>query len=131
MLQTDAYRLGYGCLGVEDLALTIDEARHLANAMCDEPPSDEALEKACRFVEGWPQGLVLAARSLSGARSADDVRLDGSLLNVRRYFQAQVTRLVTGDLFSFMLEISVLETFSRPLCEAVFGSVQRRPFSTS
>ncbi len=122
VLQTDAYRLGYGCLGVEDLALTIDEARHLANAMCDEPPSDEALEKACRFVEGWPQGLVLAARSLSGARSADDVRLDGSLLNVRRYFQAQVTRLVTGDLFSFMLEISVLETFSRPLCEAVFGS---------
>ena len=122
VLQTDAYRLGYGCLGVEDLALTRDEARHLANAMCDEPPSDEALEKACRFVEGWPQGLVLAARSLSGARSADDVRLDGSLLNVRRYFQAQVTRLVTGDLFSFMLEISVLETFSRPLCEAVFGS---------
>ena len=121
-LQTDAYRLGFGCLAAEDLALTFDEARQLADAVCNEPPSDEALAKAHRCVEGWPQGLVLAARSLSGARSADGVRLDGSLLNVRRYFQAQVTRLVTGDLFSFMLEISVLETFSRPLCEAVFGS---------
>ena len=121
-LQTDAYRLGFGYLAAEDLALTFDEARQLADAVCNEPPSDEALAKAHRCVEGWPQGLVLAARSLSGARSADGVRLDGSLLNVRRYFQAQVTRLVTGDLFSFMLEISVLETFSRPLCEAVFGS---------
>lgn len=122
VLQTDAYRLGYGCLGIEDFALTIDEARQLANTMCDEPPSDEALAKVCRCAEGWPQGLALAARTLSGAQSADDVRLDGSLLGVRRYFQAQVTRQVSGDLFSFMLEISVLETFSRPLCEAVFGS---------
>lgn len=120
--QTDAYRLGFGSLAGEELSLTLDEARRLVDASCDEPPSDEALVEAYGRAEGWPQGLVLAARTLSGVRRAADVRLDGALLVVRRYFEAQVSRLVTGDLLSFMLEISVLETFNRSLCEAVFGS---------
>ena len=121
-LQTDVYRLGYGYLGTEDLSLTLREARCMADAMCDEPPSDEALARAHELVEGWPQGIKLAARTLSGARTADEVRIDGGLLNVRRYFEAQVARLVTGDVLSFLFEMSVLETFSRPLCEAVFGA---------
>ena len=39
-LQTDAYRLGFGCLAAEDLALTFDEARQLADAVCNEPCTD-------------------------------------------------------------------------------------------
>ncbi|MEG1246514.1 hypothetical protein [Gordonibacter sp.] len=111
-LQSDACRLGFGCLVAEDLAVTFDEARQMMQAACDESPSDEALAKAHECVEGWPQGLMLVARTLSGARSAHDVRLDGSLVGVRRYFEVHIARRVSGDLLSFMLEASV---FSAPV----------------
>lgn len=54
---------------------------------------------------------LLAARTLSGVRCcANDVQLDVPFCCAPLHFEAQVSQLVTG-VCSFMLEISVLETF--------------------
>jgi LuxR family maltose regulon positive regulatory protein len=87
-----------------------------------ELPADSVAALAAR-TEGWVAGLQLAALSLSG--HADPASFVANFTGSHRYVLDYLTEEVLArqpeHLVRFLLETSVLERLSGPLCEAVTG----------
>ncbi len=106
-----------------DLAFTADEAAAYLNdamGLAIEPTDLELLEAR---TEGWIAALQLAALSL---RDRDDASafiagFAGDDRNVVDYLVGEVLERQSEDLRNFLLETSVLDTLTGPLCDAVTG----------
>ncbi len=102
---------------VRDLALDKTEAARVfadVGASIDGPALTDVLEKS----EGWAVGLYLAAlaqRDGHGVTTGDFRRFLGD------YLQSQVLDALPADQVSFLLETSILEELSGPVCDAVTG----------
>ena len=102
---------------VRDLALDHDEAARLfadVGVSIDDADLDEVLDLS----EGWAVGLYLAAlarRDGHGTVNGDFRRFLGD------YLQSQVLDPLAADQAAFLLETSVLEELTGPLCRAVTG----------
>ena len=111
-----------------DLRFTADEATAYlndVNALDLEPADVAALETR---TEGWAAALQLAALSLQGR---DDRRgsSPGSPATTGSSWTTSPTRSSTGsrdDLRRFLLDTSVLDRLTAPLCDAVTGRDRRR-----
>jgi LuxR family maltose regulon positive regulatory protein len=106
-----------------DLRFTAEEAAALLRAATgSELPADAVAALAAR-TEGWVAGLQLAALSLQGhADPAGFVHtFTGSHRYVLDYLTEQVLARQPDQLVRFLLETSVLERLSGPLCDAVCG----------
>jgi LuxR family transcriptional regulator, maltose regulon positive regulatory protein len=106
-----------------DLRFTAEEtAALLREATGLELPADSVAALAAR-TEGWVAGLQLAALSLSG--HADPASFVATFTGSHRYVLDYLTEEVLArqpdHLVGFLLETSVLERLSGPLCEAVTG----------
>ena len=107
----------------DDLRFTFEEtAEFLKKVMRLDMSSDEiaVLE---RRTEGWPAGLQLAALSMRGQA---DVRgfvqaFVGSDRYILDYLFEEILRRKSGDVQDFLLQTSVLNRLSAPLCDAVTG----------
>jgi LuxR family maltose regulon positive regulatory protein len=73
--------------------------------------------------EGWPAGLYLAALSLRSAADRDSfIRgFAGSSRHVVDYLAPEVLGPLDPETRSFLLQTSVLDALSGPLCDAVTG----------
>ncbi len=106
-----------------DLAFTADEAAaylHGTMGLAVEPADLEVLEAR---TEGWIAALQLAALSM---RDRDDLSafiagFAGDDRFVLDYLVGEVLERQSDDLRSFLLETSVLDTLTGPLCDAVTG----------
>jgi LuxR family transcriptional regulator, maltose regulon positive regulatory protein len=106
-----------------DLRFTSEEATELLReAMGLELPADSAAALAAR-TEGWVAGLQLAGLSLRGhADPAGFVAtFSGSHRYILNYLTEEVLARQTEHVVGFLLETSVLERLSGPLCDAVTG----------
>lgn len=109
-------------LGEPDLAFTDEEAHLVLDASLTTLPA--RLESdVVRVSDGWPAGLHLAILAL---REHPDppVLVDGLLVSNRRvvdYLQREVLARLEPDLRRFLLEISILDPLSGPVCDAVTG----------
>jgi LuxR family maltose regulon positive regulatory protein len=106
-----------------DLRFTAEETAALLKAATGlELPADSVAALAAR-TEGWVTGLQLAALSLSG--HADPASFVASFTGSHRYVLDYLTEEVLArqpeHLVRFLLESSVLERLSGPLCDAVTG----------
>ena len=102
---------------VRDLALDLDEAARLF-ADIGAPIAGPALADVLDSSEGWAVGLYLAAlarRDGHGTTTGDFRRFLGD------YLQTQVLDTLTTDDVDFLLQTSVLDELSGPLCHAVTG----------
>ena len=84
---------------------------------------DESVAALAARTEGWAAGLQLAALSLGGQ---DDVAgfvaaFTGSNRYILDYLAEEVLERQSEQLRTFLLETSVLERLSGPLCDAVTG----------
>jgi LuxR family maltose regulon positive regulatory protein len=110
-------------LRVPDLRFTAAEAAALLRETWGLDLPVESVAALAEKTEGWVAGLQLAALALQG--SGDPVRriteFAGSHRYILDYLTEEVLERQPEEVRSFLLETSVLERLSGPLCDAVTG----------
>ena len=106
-----------------DLAMGDEEAAELVRRVADLDLGADAIHVLVDRTEGWPAGLQLAAQSLIGHDDADEfVRtFSGDDRNVADYLTDEVLARQPEDIRQFLIDTSVLDRMSGPLCDAVTG----------
>ncbi|GAA4678915.1 LuxR C-terminal-related transcriptional regulator [Pseudonocardia yuanmonensis] len=110
-------------LRAEDLRFTEAESAALLGAATARSLPQEATAALAARTEGWAAGLQLAALSLSGRADVElfVTEFSGSNRFVLDYLTEEVLDGQPGAVRQFLLETSVLERLSGPLCDAVRG----------
>ncbi|HEY7014920.1 MAG TPA: LuxR C-terminal-related transcriptional regulator [Streptosporangiaceae bacterium] len=113
-------------LRAADLRFTADEAAALLRqgaAVSDVALPETALAALAARTEGWAAGLQLAALSLRGQPDAVGftAAFTGSHRFVLDYLAEEVLEHQSEQVRTFLLETSVLERLSGPLCDAITG----------
>jgi LuxR family transcriptional regulator, maltose regulon positive regulatory protein len=109
-----------------ELRFTVGEAAALLQQVAAGPDTalpDTAVAALAARTEGWAAGLQLAALSLRGHHDAAAfvAAFAGSHRYVLDYLAEEVLEGQGKQLRMFLLETSVLERLSGPLCDAVTG----------
>ncbi len=109
-----------------DLRFTSDEAGELlrrAGAGTSTPLPDTTVTALATRTEGWAAGLQLAALSLRGCPDVAGFvdAFTGSHRYILDYLAEEVLEHQTPELRRFLLETSLLDRLSGPLCDAVTG----------
>lgn len=112
-----------GEIRVGDLAFTVDEARDLLVGREQIALDHAEIEVLVERTEGWPAGIYLAALWLRGLDDphAGVQAFRGSQRHVADYLTGEVLDDLDGETRRFLLESSVLRSFSAELCDAVLG----------
>jgi LuxR family transcriptional regulator, maltose regulon positive regulatory protein len=110
-------------LRASDLRFTLPEVREFLNQVMNLKLSPEEIAALDARSEGWIAGLQMAAISLQGRsdRAAFIAAFSGSDRNIMDYLFEEVFEHQNADIQSFMLQTSVLEQLTGPLCDAVTG----------
>ena len=114
-----------------DLRFTVGEAAALlqqAAAASDMALPDAAVAALAARTEGWAAGLQLAALSLRGQADVTGfvAAFTGSHRYVLDFLAEEVLERQSDQVRAFLLETSVLERLSGPLCDAVTGRTGSR-----
>ncbi len=112
----------------DDLRFTIGEAGALLQELIASPGralSDEVVAALAARTEGWAAGLQLAALSLRGQSDVAGyvAAFTGSQRYVLDYLAEEVLEAQDEPLRTFLVETSVLDRLSGPLCDAITGRV--------
>ncbi len=102
-------------LDIRDLALTTGESLQLLEAALPWLPADLATYLAERC-EGWAAALYLASIAV---RHDPNIRTLATDLTIADYLQEEVLAHVSSEDRSFLVESSILDTLTGPLCDAV------------
>jgi LuxR family maltose regulon positive regulatory protein len=105
-----------------ELAFTNDEADELLRLHGVEL-SPAGLSSLLEHTEGWAAGLRLFALALQDRRDADRLvdTITGNEATISEYFVDEVLRVQPPHVRAFLLEVSILDTFTPELAEAVTG----------
>jgi len=110
-------------LRAADLVFNLSEAAALLGEAAGLPLGEDLVADLVARTEGWAAGLKLAGLSLPGqpdiARFVES--FSGSHRYVLDYLAEEVLEQQPASLRGFMLETSVLDRLSGPLCDAVTG----------
>jgi LuxR family maltose regulon positive regulatory protein len=106
-----------------DLRFTLDEASQLLNDTLALHLSQQDLSTVEERTEGWIAGLHLAALSLRNQADRPGFlqAFAGSDRFVLDYLMEEVLSQQPPEVCTFLLETSLLDRFSAPLCDAVTG----------
>jgi LuxR family maltose regulon positive regulatory protein len=115
-------------LRVAELEFTDEEASALLNASMGLQLAAEDVQRLAERTEGWAAGLILAGLSLRGHQDPSGfiAAFQGHHRHVADYLSAEVLERQPEQIREFLLQTSVLERLSGPLCDAVLeteGSV--------
>ena len=106
-----------------DLRFTAAEATEFLNQMMGLGLAAEAITMLETRTEGWIAGLQMAALSMQGRTDAAGFiqAFSGSHRFVLDYLVEEVLQGQPEDVHSFLLQTSILDRLSGPLCDAVMG----------
>lgn len=106
-----------------DLAFTAQETRRFLNDSFGLGLSPRAAMALHERAEGWPAGLYLAYLSLrdEGDRDRAVAGFGGSTRHVSDYFKEVALDVLAAPVRDFLVETSILERMSGPLCDATTG----------
>jgi LuxR family transcriptional regulator, maltose regulon positive regulatory protein len=110
-------------LRASDLRFTIEEVGKFLNQVMSLNLSKEEISSLDARSEGWIAGLQMAAISLKDRTDKSEfiAAFSGSNRNIMDYLFEEVFERQTADIQSFMLQTSILEQLTGPLCDAVTG----------
>jgi LuxR family maltose regulon positive regulatory protein len=110
-----------------DLAFTADETTQLLNLHGVEL-SATGLTSLLEHTEGWAAGLRLFAMALQNRGDADRLidTIRGNEATIAEYFLDEVLQAQPPHIRQFLLETSILDTFTPELAEAVTGRSDAR-----
>ncbi len=105
------------------LRFTDDEAAQFLTGALGLPLSSADVERLQARTEGWPAAVYLAALTLRGQPDPSAVieRFAGDDRYVVDYLTSEVLARQAPELRAFLLQTSILDRFSGPLCDAVTG----------
>jgi LuxR family maltose regulon positive regulatory protein len=107
-------------LRTEDLRFTLDETATFLNAIMGLDLSVQDIAVLDARTEGWIAGLHLAALSMQGQDSRAFVQTFGASHRfVLDYLVEEVLDRQSPEIQTFLLETSILERLTAPLCDAV------------
>ncbi|MEV4641442.1 LuxR C-terminal-related transcriptional regulator [Actinoplanes sp. NPDC049548] len=111
----------------ENLAFTAEEAAALLT-LHGVNLSAAGLASLLEHTEGWAAGLRLFAMALQDHRDAERLldTITGNEATIAEYFVDEVLRVQPPHVRAFLLEASILETFTPELAEAVTGRSDAR-----
>jgi LuxR family maltose regulon positive regulatory protein len=106
-----------------DLRFTAEEAATFLRETVGAELPEAAVTALAVRTEGWAAGLQLAALSLRGQADVDEfvAAFTGSHRFVLDYLAEEVLEQQSEQVRTFLLETSVLDRLSGPLCDAVTG----------
>jgi len=106
-----------------ELRFTADEASDVLRETADAELPDAVVTALAARTEGWAAGLQLAALSLRGQADVAGfvAAFTGSHRYVLDYLAEEVLERQSEQVRAFLLETSVLDRLSGPLCDAVRG----------
>ncbi|MEV6596263.1 LuxR C-terminal-related transcriptional regulator [Actinoplanes sp. NPDC051346] len=111
----------------ENLAFTTEEAAELLelHSVHLSPPG---LASLLEHTEGWAAGLRLFAMALQDHRDAEHLvdTITGNEATIAEYFVDEVLRVQPPHVRAFLLEASILDTFTPELAAAVTGRADAR-----
>jgi LuxR family transcriptional regulator, maltose regulon positive regulatory protein len=110
-------------LRAADLRFTVEEAAAVLREAAGPDLPDAAVAALAARTEGWAAGLQLAGLSLQGRPdpAAFVATFSGGHRHVLDYLSEEVLDRQPEPLVRFLLETSILERLSGPLCDAVTG----------
>ncbi|HLN69086.1 MAG TPA: LuxR C-terminal-related transcriptional regulator [Streptosporangiaceae bacterium] len=110
-------------LRAAELRFTAGEAAALLREAAGADLPDAAVAALAERTEGWAAGLQLAALSLRGQADVEGfvAAFTGSHRYVLDFLAEEVLERQSEQVRAFLLETSVLERLSGPLCDAVTG----------
>ena len=110
-------------LRAEDLRFTEIETQMLLNEMMGLELTDEDVKVLEKRTEGWGVGLLLAAQSMQGRRDkhAFIAAFSGSQHYILEYLVEEVLKRQSEEARKFLLQTSILDRLSGPLCDVVVG----------
>ena len=105
----------------DDLVFDAGHAREMIRLIGHQEVTDGQLHLLLERTEGWGAGLQLAALSLRNVTDVDRFVRDfaGDDRHVAEYLTSHVLEHLSPDARRFLLETSVLDRLSAPLCDAV------------
>ena len=108
---------------MDDLGFSTPETMALVTSVAGVQLDRSAVRLLTERTEGWAVGLQLAALTLRGrpapAAAVDQIRGDDR--HILDFFAAEVIDRLTPEQRHLLIETSVLERLSGPLCDAVLG----------
>ena len=106
-----------------DLSFTLEESADFLNRRTNTALSPEQLSALERRTEGWIAGLQLAALSIGSTRDVPAFieAFSGGHEYIADYLTDEVLAQLPDSIQSFLLQTSILEHLSAPLCTAVTG----------
>jgi LuxR family transcriptional regulator, maltose regulon positive regulatory protein len=109
----------------DNLAFDVQEASEVL-ASDEVQLSNEAVWELMRRTEGWPAGLYLAALSLAGRPDQEELvhHFSGTNRFIGEYLTEEVLSRQTDEVRNFILDMSIVDRFSAPLCEYMTGQGQ-------
>lgn len=110
-------------IGTDDLRFLPDETEQFLRKEHGLNLDDEDLVRLHRSAEGWAAGLQLAALSLTGRQDGKAFirSFSGSSTEIADYLAEDVLSRQTEEVRAFLLQTSILNCLSGPLCDAVTG----------
>ncbi|HSR33718.1 MAG TPA: hypothetical protein VLY63_24390, partial [Anaerolineae bacterium] len=120
-------------LRAADLRFTRSEAAEFLHRVMGLDLSAEDIAALERRTEGWIAGLQLAALSMQGRQNPSELieSFTGSHRYVLDYLIEEVLEQQSESIQAFLLQTSVLDRLSGPLCDAVRFGVAKAPGSSS
>ena len=105
-----------------DLRFTAEESRLLVERIIDTPLQEKELKALVSRTEGWAAGLRLTGLSLRNQpdRLLSLEKLPQDNRYVIEYIVAEVISQQLEEIQKYLLAISILNRFCRPLCNALF-----------
>lgn len=112
----------------EDLRFTLEEARAFCNDVMQFGLPQSQVETLATRTEGWIVGLQLAALSLRNSpdKAAFIQNFAGDNRHITDFLLDEVLRSRSIEIQDFLLQTSILERFSAPLCDAVMETNDSR-----
>jgi LuxR family maltose regulon positive regulatory protein len=113
-------------LRTDDLRFSSEEATLFLNDLMDLKLSGENINALSQRTEGWIVGLQMAALSMQGKKDATDFirAFTGSHRYILDFLSEEVLSHQPEPVQKFLLQTSVLNRLSGPLCDAVLGEMQ-------
>jgi LuxR family maltose regulon positive regulatory protein len=110
-------------IGMPELRFSRAEAGALVSAVAGVTLDGPDLSTLLARTEGWPAGVYLAALSLRGHSSPHSFidQFTGNNRFIADYLAEEVLGRQAPDVRQFLLQTSILDRFTAPLCAAVTG----------
>lgn len=110
-------------LRADDLRFTSEESTLFLNVLMELRLSGENISALDQRTEGWIVGLQMAALSMQGKADANGFikAFTGSNRFILDFLSEEVIQGQTDEIQMFLLQTSILDRLSGPLCDAILG----------